>query len=402
MDETQASVVSELSQNVDRLASNLGLNRRPAVGAQGIVIVYRSSPLIQSILLPSGTKFFSPSLNQEYAATESLNITSMTYDPISGKFVASVPVQAVNTGVGTVAAIGQVTVMRSGIANIEGVTNTSPLVGGRDEESDRELATRTKTALSASNIGTKSGYRLLLLGLNTIHDVSIVGAGDPLMARDLGDGGSVDAYLIDPLPVQVVEAPLPGTVTPIPTVSPTSWSWIPSRQPLINDLTLINPTPTNLTKDATVYAGSTRARDSLLFASDPTGNPVSYFTNNNVLQTQTFIDDDSRKILGSDVLAKEAITVLVYVTFRIVVLSGFSQTVVQTNVLNAVTQMISSLGIGVSLEQSDLLKAALNTPGVDRVDLPLIRFDRGVAGILNVIQATANETLRVGAVIVNL
>jgi hypothetical protein len=70
--------------------------------------------------------------------------------------------------------------------------------------------------------------------------------------------------------------------------------------------------------------------------------------------------------------------------------------------VNALNQKISVLGIGVSLEQSDIVRVAVDTPGVDRVDLPLIQFDRGVAGILNVIQASGNETLRVGAVVVNL
>jgi hypothetical protein len=398
MDETEDAITSDLSQAVDRLAGNLGITRRPAVGSIGLVVILRSSPVTRPILVAAGKRFYSSTLDQEYAVSETINLTSMTYDPILGKFTASIPVQSVNTGLATVAAIGQITTIRDSITDIEGVTNTQPIVGGRDVESDRDLAARAKTALSANNIATKSGLRLLLLGLDSIKDVSIVGAGDPLMARDLGDGGSVDAYITDPIPVQVTETAITG----VNLFGTGPYYFTPSRQPVVNDVNLVAPIASTIHKDGTVYAGSIRAKDIIEFPTNVNGQAIDFFVNNNVLQTQEFMDADERDILGSDVLIKEAVTVLVYATFRIVVLSGFSRSTVQTNVLNAITQKISTLGIGVSLEQSDVVRVAVDTPGVDRVDLPMTRFDRGTVDVLNVIDAGGNEVLRVGAVIVNL
>lgn len=403
LNEPEDVISAALSRAIERIGSNFGLNRRPAVVSKGLVLVFRSSPPSRPISVPAGKKFFAPTLNQEYAATDTVNITSMTFDAILNKFVSAVPVQSVNTGLSTVAAAGQISVIRESITDIEGVTNEEPVTGGRDEESDRDFSSRIKTALSASNIGTKSGYRLLLLSLDDIKDASIVGAGDPLMARDLGDGGSVDAYITDTIPVQISETSLLGVNTvDLSGVGAGPWVFTGSRQPLINNVDLISPPADFITKDSTVFAGSVRAKDTIEFVADPTGSTITYFVNDNVNRTQVFLDDPERKILGSDVLVKEAITVLVNIVFRLVVSSGFSKSVVQANVQNAVTQLISTLGIGVGLEQSDVLRVITNVTGVDRVDLPMTRFDRGVAGQLNVIPANANEVLRVGSVVVNL
>jgi hypothetical protein len=50
-----------------------------------------------------------------------------------------------------------------------------------------------------------------------------------------------------------------------------------------------------------------------------------------------------------------------------------------------------------------VLRIAVEVAGVDRVDLPMTRFDRGGATPtqLNVIEAEANEVLRVGSIVVN-
>lgn len=360
--ESEDVIVAALSRAIERIGSNFGLSRRPAVASKGLVLVFRSSPPIRPITVPSGKKFFAPTLDQEYAATDTVNIsiTGMTFNPVLNKFVAAIPVQSINTSLATVAAALQISVIRESITDIEGVVNEEPVTGGRDEEGNRDFSARIKTALSASNIGTKSGYRLLLLGLDDIKDASIVGAGDPLMARDLGDGGSVDAYITDSIPVQISETSLLGINTvDLSGLGFGPWVFTPSRQPIVDNVSLVSPPADFITKDASVYAGSIRAKDTIQFSTDPTSGTVVYFANDNVNRTQVYLDDDERKILGSDVLVKEAVTVLVFVVFRIVVLSGFSKSVVQSNVQTAITQLVSTLGIGVPLEQSDVLRVEI-------------------------------------------
>ena len=397
--EDQVDVENRLHRAIDDAAANFGLTRRPAAQSYGSVVVFRSTPLTSIVTIPSGFKFYAPSLEQEYGSVNTINISSMSFDVTLNKYIASVPVQSVDVGLNTAAAIGQVVQIRDNNPQLEGVTNLDPIVGGRDQESDRDLVARIKTALSANNIGTKSGYRNLVLSLSNVKDASIIGAGDTLMVRDLSDGGSVDIYITDPVPIQVNElATIAGG-----NLDVTGTIFTPSRQPIINNITTVSPAPSAIIKDGTVYAGSLRAKDQITFSTSQDGVTISYFVNDNVRVVQEYLDDPDRKILGSDVLVKEVQVVLVNVIFKITVLSGFSKSVVATNVQNEVTQFISTLGVGQSLEQSDVLRIATNVAGVDRVDLPMTQFDRGgtTPQQLKVIEAAANEVLRVNTVAVN-
>jgi hypothetical protein len=403
LEEEVAVITQRLSVAVDEIASNFGVLRRPAVASKGTVLVYRSNPLVNPISIPSGRKFSAPLLNQDYAATETIQITSMSYNATLNKYTYPVPVQSIDTGLGTVAATGQVTKVKEPITDVDGVTNIDPIVGGRDEENDRDLAARIKIALSANNIGTKSGYRFLVLERDDVKDATVVGAGDLLMTRDMGDGGSVDIYITDPVPVQVNETALLGTnLVDLSGIGSGPWIFTPGRQPIINNIALVSPAPSTLNKDTSVFAGSIQAKDTITYSTNVSGSTITYFVNDNVNQTQNYLEDDTRKILGSDTLVKEATIVSVNIAFNITVLSGYSKSVVQSNVANTITQFISSLGVGVSLEQSDVIEVAANVTGLDRIDLPMIRFDRGTTPAqLNIIEAAANEVLRIGSLVIN-
>jgi hypothetical protein len=314
-------------------------------------------------------------------------------------------VQSTNNGVDTIAAAGQITRIKVPIAGITGVTNATPVVGGRDLESNENLAERIKSALSANNIGTKSGYRALLLSQDEVKDAVIVGAGDPLMTRDRGDGGSVDGYVANALPVQVTD-----TLT---TSNVTGSTFTPSRQPIIDDTSSISvtgfsPDPDNtvITKDTSIYSGSISAKDTITFDVPPPTDgsaTVTYLTNDLVSRQQIFMDDPERKILGSDFMVREAISTAVDVICKIVVLPGFSGSVVKTDVESAVTKFISALNIAQKLEQSDVISVMTTVDGVDRIDLPLTKFDKQVnAGTLNTIVAGANEILVPGEIVASL
>lgn len=401
LDEDVATIEKALSLAVDAIASNLGITRRPAVTSRGNIIVYRADSLIDPITINAGTTFTAPLLAQDYTSRDTVIIYSMNWDSDLDKYIYAIPIESVNTGTATVAATSQVTKISDSINGIDGCTNTDPVIGGRDEESDQELADRAKTALSANNIGTKSGYRGMVMGIDTVKDASVVGAGDPLMVRDMGDGGSVDIYVTDAIPVQAGEVAVLGTnLIDSSGTGVGPWIFSPARQPVL--VAVVTPAGGTIHKDTSIFAGSITALDTISFVPDVTGLTVTYFVNDNVSQVQTYIDDDSRRILGSDVLIKEVATIPVYISMKITVVSGFSSSVVQGNVQNAVTQFVASLGIGVHLEESDVIRVAVNIDGVDRVELPLIRFDRGtIYTPADIIPAAPNEVLRVGSVAVS-
>jgi len=341
--------------------------------------------------------------------TETTIISSMTYDATLQRFIASIPVESMNIGTDTIAAPNQVTLLKTVIVGIDGVTNPASIIGGRNIESDLALADRIKSSLSANNIGTKSGYKNLVLAVPEVKDALIVGAADPFMVRDQGDGGSVDIYVTDPIPYIVSEQ---MTADNTVFIGGTTYRFTPGRQPIINDIAAVifplslTVTAASITKDVGPFAGSSQAVDFVFFDATPApfGEFIQYQTNNLVLQIQTYMNDDARKILGSDVLVKEAVISLVNITMTVKLLPGFanSRSIVRDRIEAAVAQFVASLNIGVNLEQSDIVNLVVDVPGVDRVNLPIDIFDKSPnLGQQNVIAAVANEVLRLNNVDVN-
>ena len=406
LDETVEDLTTRLKTALEKIASNFGFSRRPASQSNGTVLVLRSNSLTvppdSAITVPVGRRFFAPSINQEYLTTSTVIIATMIFDSDLQKFVFSVPVQSVNVGLATVAGASQISQVRNSIPGIEGVTNKDPVTGGRDEETDRELADRIKTALSANNIGTISGYRNLILSLFDVKDTSIVGAGDPFMLRDAGDGGSIDAYVTDPIPLTINELATALNFVP----SGPNFAFSPSRQPLINDTATILPAinVVSINKDLGAFAGSIKARDTITFDADLTGQTITYQVNTLVKTVNDFVQDPKQKIVGADILVKEAQFVLVDIIITIQVLPEFvsARDAVRDNVQNAITQFIAALNIGKNLEQSDIVQVITNVAGVDRVNLPPTKFERSTnTGQINIISPLANEVLRPGSIIIN-
>jgi len=405
LDETTEDLTTRLRTSLENIASNFGITRRAAAPSAGPVLLLRSDPLTvppdTPITVPSGRRFLAPSLNQEYRTTSTVIITAMSFDDSLQKFVFSVPVQSINVGLDTVAGESQVSQIRDRITGIEGVTNSDPITGGRDEETDRELTERIKSALSANNIGTIAGYRNLVLGVAGVKDAIVISAGNPFMLRDAGDGGSVDIYITDPVPITVAELATSANYKPVGG----KFEFSPSRQPIVDDANTIQPTDVfAINKDLGVYAGSVRAKDTITFNTDHTGETITYQTNDLVREVNDYMQDEERKIVGADVLIKEAVFVPVDVIATIQVLPEFSNSrdTVRDEVLNQVTQFITALNIGRSLEQSDVITLIQNVDGVDRVNIPMIKFERTVStGVVNIIDALANEVLRPGNIIIN-
>ena len=149
------------------------------------------------------------------------------------------------------------------------------------------------------------------------------------------------------------------------------------------------------------------AADKIIYAGDiGLGTTVTYMANSLVNTVQNYVGEDEHKIVGSDVLIKEATIGYVQLYCRIVVVTGASTSTVKNNAINAVTQLISSLGIGQPLDQSDIIGTITEVANVDRVIMPLTRFDKNVVGSpaatpQDVITAEGNEVLRVGTITVD-
>jgi len=398
------NIQARLKQAIDDIASNFGIIRKPAASAQGSVLLMRDITLAanETVTANAGKRVRAPSSNQEYAITETTLITNMNLDTDLGKYTAAVTVKASNAGNDTNAATDQISSLLDSITGIDDVTNKQPISGGRDEESDEDLASRVKTALSANNIGTKSGYRALAMGLDSVKDAAVIGAGDPLMLRDEGDGGSVDIYVADPVP-KIVD----GEIVVAAQIDPTDPNaFFPMQQPVINDYTTVTTSPSlvvdAIIKDVTNFAGSLKAKDKIRFdAPIVVGTAVTYQYNGLVSTVAQFLNEDSQKILGSDVLVREVVTTFVDIRMTIVVKSGYTASTVKGEVITNVTAYISSLNIDQDLEQSDIIRIITEVPGVERLNLPFLKFDKDTGtGVQNVIVAGGNEVIRLRTLIV--
>jgi hypothetical protein len=98
---------------------------------------------------------------------------------------------------------------------------------------------------------------------------------------------------------------------------------------------------------------------------------------------------------------KEATLVPIDFIASIHILSEFADNakLIKSNVESAVASFINTFKIGTDLEQSDIVDVVVTTPGVDRLKLPVDKFDRSVnSGVQDIIGIAAFEVVRPGSV----
>lgn len=193
----------------DSLASNYGTFRRPGRYARGEVAFYTTTRPTRTIQIPLGTlvQGGSQTFRTTRAASISLSELASRYNPVTGRYQITVPVQA--TAVGSSGNVGKGQARKVNISGLS-VINSAAMFGGYEEESNQELMERTQRALASVDSGTKQGY------LNTAADVpgvlqaKVVGATDELMQRDLDSdgvhrGGKVDVWIQGENPATVTD-----------------------------------------------------------------------------------------------------------------------------------------------------------------------------------------------------
>jgi hypothetical protein len=124
------------------------------------------------------------------------------------------------------------------------------------------------------------------------------------------------------------------------------------------------------------------------------------YNKNQVITDTTFAIERTRPI-GSDVLVKATIPILVDITLYIVVVKGFenSSNVVAQNVKDAVTTALNANNLGTIVDESDFTTIANGVNGVDRVRST--RFNKShIIGRVLSITAQKNEYIQANNVLV--
>jgi len=183
-------------------ASNLGIRRRTGAASQGEVLFYTSKKPSSSLVIPLGTTVSGGGVS--FITTREATIASATiasyYNPVTGNYQISVPVNAGTTGSSTNVGIGQIKQIASSVTGSFSVTNLAAMVGGQDAESNLALTARIQNRLASVDSGTARGYLQTAADVPGVVKANVVASGDLLMQRDINDsgvhkGGKVDVWI---------------------------------------------------------------------------------------------------------------------------------------------------------------------------------------------------------------
>jgi len=385
-------LLNEISLLLDDLVANYGITRKSATKATGTVQLGRAEIPTFDIYVPQGS-VFSTSGGIQFKSLSNYTMYaamgSSYYDSDLNLYVLNISVEAVEAGTSGNAVSSSINTIVTPITGMEVVTNKESFVNGTDDETDDELVTRTKTVFLGNNIGTKDGYKKLILNNTDVTDLYVSSAEDPFMIRDEGTGGDIDIYILDRKDTQVTNE-----------VYTTSQEFqILTKQP-VKEIAFVSSGTYIFEKDGTdfetIYAGSIYGSDRLHFTTLSTAPYiVSYVYDGMIEEVQNLLNQDENKILGHNVLIKQAIQKDVDISFTISVLTGYTKASVIDDITDTLSEYVNGLKLGKNLQQSDVIAVVEAVEGVDRIVLPLTVFDEsGSTDSNDVIEATAREFIR--------
>jgi uncharacterized phage protein gp47/JayE len=218
------SLATTSGRDLDRLSSNFGTARNTGSAANGIV-VFCANSIIADIPIPTGTlvssrngatyktigNFVMSSVDKNrLAANASRMQKSLNIAGISVRYALEVPVQATRNG--TFANVSSLQIVSTNLGEAVSITNITSMTGGSNNETDDSFRSRILSIFSGANIGTSTGYKNALIGVDGVIDALVVEPGNSLMLRDgtetlelddgssrilnSGTGGKVDAYIL--------------------------------------------------------------------------------------------------------------------------------------------------------------------------------------------------------------
>ena len=212
-----------LGADLDKLAQNFGMFRKPATKASGTVL-YTFNSIYSDFAINKGeivtanngatfvvvsSQVVSPLYINLYRATASKYRADLDFVGIQDQYAVEVMVEATSAGVS--GNISKYAINSSTNQYISNVTNVLPFGGGQTAESDSSFRDRILASFNGSNTGTALGYRSAVISDPAVIDAVVIEPGNPLMTRDgtvvktnldgsmdivsEGSGGKVDIFV---------------------------------------------------------------------------------------------------------------------------------------------------------------------------------------------------------------
>lgn len=381
-------------EELTNLATSLGVSRNFGLASVGTLTFRLTSfnTLSGDVTIPAGTEVTTRSnltSNNTISFTTTADrifvaVNAATYfNPTTGFYELDVPIQAVSSGTSGNVGGGTITVLTTAIPGAPSVINNSQTSGGTDTESNDSLLIRIQIKLAGTAMGTPSGILSFVNSNPNVVSSLLIRPGDIELVRDQF-GNAADVIIIGEIivPVEEVRQFIAGAT-----------EYILARQPVqagasaVGDIltgvvggvgfNFIKGTHFKVTVDnSSISRGSTRASTKLVFLGSPfpdinTPFTVNYSINSLVEDLQVSIDSDDNKIIGTDILIREASKVLVRVGAFIKVFPGFTKADVASAAEDSVATLLNASKLNSNIDQSDIIAAIQNTTGVDSVTIPI-------------------------------
>lgn len=375
------TVKSNISQALEKLANNYGKTRKQATAASGIVNFWTSdaSNINKADALPVGTIVASASTGIQYRTTQEVSFENFYQDTSfgTGGYMLDVPVECIVEGSIGNTVIGDITICVNAVSGFPNVTNKTEFANGTDTELDIDFINRMQNEISGCNVGTVNGIKSVILQNTEATSVSVIGAGNILMAPSRRDGGCFDVY-VKGGKIESTQEVIPPQANAFSSYSvPDTWAKpVVANTASIQDynigVTVINDT-------TSMYAGSQKAFDRLVFSSSLAANTtytINYSYNSLITTVTDMLQSDDYNT-GANILVKRAQAVPVDIFLQVVSYSTDANE--KNNYVNTliatIKAYIAAMGIGERLEQSDIINLCY-IEGINRVVIPLTYFKK--------------------------
>lgn len=396
--------------DLDDAAFNLNITRKPSSAATGFVTFRRSTAPTNTIRIGnadgSGGIIVGTSRDQDgifvtFKTTETVFFTTDTptrFDSITGLnfYEVSAAIQSLNPGTSGNKGAGTIQNLLSSTNGVEGITNYTSTTGGKDEETNVELASRLISKLLGFQPGILEGLRTIALNNVGVQDASVVGPDDlefqrsPIGAVDVVLKGTAESTAVDTFkfinssPHLLENRPASRINSVVSTVGLTQSALTPGAQWSFSQDEVTEERHSDSSNDHLSWAGTNLP--------NVNANVIVTYTYDTLVKTvQDEMDLDSSHYPASRVLVKQSQPVIIDIALTVKRNSSVGSTTLKNNISTALTNYIDSLGLGSKVSQSDLVRVVKTVSGIQRLTTPFSTLARqGSSGVAD-IQMTKYE-----------
>jgi len=191
-----------IDMSFDHLATKVGTTRKAGVRSRGEVTFYLTNTPNVSFPIPIGTGISSGDVQFRTTQHAEISVSNLAsfYSPSTGRYSVKALVEAEDSGTSGNLASGQISQLTNTIAGLF-VINEARTFGGKDAETNRELAEVAQRKLASLDVGTTQGYTATVSALPGVEQIQVVDSSHVLMQRDFDEatsthrGGKVDVWV---------------------------------------------------------------------------------------------------------------------------------------------------------------------------------------------------------------